>query len=285
VTGPFIHLDAAATIGIGEYWSAQPVTLPIPFEQILPGVHVGPDAGFCAVRRRRAGRIGKQLMSRIRSALGFLQKNGANILREVLINLVLPYLIYSLTETRLGEVNALIASSAPPILWSIVEFARNRRVDVLSIFVLLGIGLSLLAFFGGGSAKFLQLREKLVTAFFALLFLGSAAIGRPLIDLLAQARMRRGAPEKAAALEALREDAGFRAALTLATLVWGVGLLAVCAVNCALVFVVSIKTYLLIGGPISYGAIGLMSAWTFWYMPRVRRQVEVRLVAAASDRS
>jgi hypothetical protein len=223
--------------------------------------------------------------SRFAAALAYIRAHGMKVVLEAGANFVLPFLIYSVANEGLGAVPALMVASAPPIAWSVIGFLRERKLDALSILVLAGIALSLLAFAGGGGIKVLQLRENLVGGVIGLAFLGSAAIGRPLIDLLAQARMRRGAPEKAAALEALREDAGFRAALTLATLVWGVGLLAVCAVNCALVFVVSIKTYLLIGGPISYGAIGLMSAWTFWYMPRVRRQVEVRLVAAASDRS
>jgi hypothetical protein len=31
----------------------------------------------------------------------------------------------------LGDVHALIASSGPPIAWSLVEFARQRRVDAI----------------------------------------------------------------------------------------------------------------------------------------------------------
>ena len=90
--------------------------------------------------------------------------------REVLVNIALPFAIFSLVQPRLGDVNALIASSAPPILWSLIEFARSRRIDALSLLVLLGIGLSLLAYLGGGSVRLLQLREKLVTIVVGLSF-------------------------------------------------------------------------------------------------------------------
>jgi hypothetical protein len=83
-------------------------------------------------------------------------------------------------------VRALLASSAPPIAWSLVEFARHRRVDALSVLVAAGIVLSLLAMIGGGGPKFLQLRENLVTGIIGLVFLGSA-----LIYQLARAGMRR----------------------------------------------------------------------------------------------
>ena len=108
----------------------------------------------------------------------------------MLVNLALPYLIYTLAQPRSGDVSALMASSGPPMLWSVVEFARNRRIDALSMVVLLGMGLSLLAFLGGGSVRFLQLREKLVTAFIGVVFLGSAAIGRPLMYELVRAFWR-----------------------------------------------------------------------------------------------
>ena len=108
----------------------------------------------------------------------FHARSGPNRAAARKMLVVLPFAIFAMAEKPLGDVKALVASSAPPILWSIVEFARHRRVDALSLLVLVGIGLSLLAFIGGGGARFLQLREKLVTVIIAFVFLGSAAIGR-----------------------------------------------------------------------------------------------------------
>jgi hypothetical protein len=199
---------------------------------------------------------------------------------EVAVNFVLPFLIYSYANDRLGPVPALMAASAPPILWSVAGFVRERKVDAISILVLSGIALSLLAFAGGGGVKFLQLRENLVAGLVGLIFLGSAAIGRPLIYQLARAGMRRRASDMVAAFEALRNDGLFRRAMTAATLVWGFGLLAACAVNCALVFMLTIKTFLLVSAPIGYGAIALLTAWTFWYVPRAKRAAETRQAVA-----
>ncbi len=116
-----------------------------------------------------------------------------------------------------------MTASAPPILWAIVEFIRERKVDAISILVLGGIALSLLAFAGGGGVKVLQLRENLVAGLVGLVFLGSAAIGRPLIYQLARAGVRRRSADRGAAFEALRSDIRFRNAMTVATLVWGTG--------------------------------------------------------------
>ena len=154
---------------------------------------------------------------------------------EGFVNFAFPYLIYSWAQPRLGDVNALIASSGPPILWSVVEFGRNRRIDALSVIVLLGLGLSLVAFLGGGSVRFLQLREKLVTVIIGIVFLGSAAIGRPLMYGLVRAFLTRANDPELRRVESLRYNSGFRAAMTIMTVVWGAGLLADAAVSIVLV--------------------------------------------------
>lgn len=215
--------------------------------------------------------------------LGYVRAHGPKAALEVLVNFVLPFLIYRQASAGLGPVQALMAASAPPVLWSIITFVRERKLDAISILVLAGIVLSLLAFAGGGGVKVLQLRENLVAGLVGLVFLASAAMGRPLIYQLARAGTRRRAADKLAAFEALRGDPGFRRAMTAATLVWGLGLVATCAVTCALVFILSIQQYLLASGPTSYAALGLLTAWTFWYVPRAKRQAETRQAGPGSD--
>jgi hypothetical protein len=213
--------------------------------------------------------------------LGYLRTNGAHLLGEALINFILPYLIYSYAEAPLGEVRALLASSAPPIAWSLVEFARNRRVDALSVLVLAGIALSLLAMLGGGGAKFLQLREKLVTGAIGLAFLVSALIGKPLVYELARANMRRKSAGEAELFEALRVHAGFRRTMTVMTIVWGLGLVADVAVGVVLVLTLSIRTYLIVNPILSYGTMGALTLWTFLYGQRARRRGEARRAVLA----
>src|SRR3954453_8798544 len=147
--------------------------------------------------------------------IGCRRKNARHFLVEALVNFILPFVIYTYAEARLGDVRALLASSAPPILWSLVEFARHRRLDALSVLVVSGIALSLLAMLGGGGVRFLQLREKLVTGVIGLVFLGSALIGKPLIYELARASMRRKSEEGAQQFEALNIHAGFRRTMTM----------------------------------------------------------------------
>ena len=218
--------------------------------------------------------------SRLAKAAAYARGHGVKLGLEVLVNFILPFVIYSYGRGTLGDVQALMAASAPPILWSIAAFIRERKVDAISVLVLSGIVLSLMAFAGGGGVRFLQLRENLVTGLVGLVFLGSSAIGRPLIYQLARAGVRRRSADAVAAFEALREDLAFRRAMTAATLVWALGLLAACALNCVLVFILSIRQFLLLSSPISYAVLALLTAWTFWYVPRAKRLAEARSTGA-----
>lgn len=201
----------------------------------------------------------------------YLRANGLSLGAEILVNFVLPYVVYDRANPAFGEVGALLASSAPPLVWSFVEFARRRRVDALSLLALGGIALSLLAFAGGGSVHLLQLREKLVTALIGLVFLGSAAVGRPLIYQLARAGLARRKPSELAGFEALRDKPGFRRAMIFMTLVWGFGLIGEAALSCMLVYALSVRQYLIAGPVLGYATMGALGLWTFWYSQRRRR--------------
>ncbi|HEX4695232.1 VC0807 family protein [Sphingomonas sp.] len=220
---------------------------------------------------------------RIAGAVAWLRNNGGHVLVEALVNFILPYAIYTYAEAPLGEVKALVASSAPPTLWSLIEFARHRRIDALSVLVLSGIVLSLLAMLGGGGPQFLLLREKLVTGAIGLVFLGSALIGKPLVYELARASMRRKSEDQAQEFEALRVHAAFRRTMTVMTLVWGFGLIADVTVAVALVFTLSVREYLIVNPILGYGTMGALTLWSFLYARRARRRGEARRAAAEAE--
>jgi len=213
------------------------------------------------------------------STIGYLRNNGLHIAGEALVNFILPFAIYNYAEASLGDVRALLLSSAPPILWSLVEFARHRRLDALSLLVVSGIALSLLAMAGGGGVRFLQLREKLVTGIIGLAFLGSAIIGKPLIYELARATRARKSEQEAQQFAALQVHAGFRRTMIVMTLVWGLGLLIDVAVSVVLVFTLSIREYLLVNPILGYGTMGALGLWTFLYAKRARRRGEAAQAA------
>jgi hypothetical protein len=199
----------------------------------------------------------------------------AGALAEVLANLVLPFAIFVLGRGRFGDVPALMVASLAPLAWSLVEFVRKRRVDALSLIVLAGIVFSLVAMLGGGSVRFLQLREQVVIGLIGTVFLGSAAIDRPLIYYLARARLRRRSAEEAAGFEARRGEEVMRRTMMTLTLVWGLALVSDALVCAALVFAMPIATFLVVAPVLGYGAVAMLTVWTFWFAKRRLRRPTV----------
>ena len=231
----------------------------------------------------KAGAAEESPFAKRRRMVGtYLRANGAGLATEAAINFVLPYLIYGWAKPHWGDVNALIASSTPPIVWSLVEFARRRRVDALSILVLSGIALSLLAYVGGGGVRMLQLREKLVTGLIGAIFLGSAAIRKPLIYELIRATLARRGSGELDGFVALKNNPHFRRTMTVITLAWGFGLVGEATLAGALVFTMSVKQFLIVGPIVGNVTTGALALWTFWYSRRQRRKGEARRVAEAA---
>jgi hypothetical protein len=202
---------------------------------------------------------------------------GAGI--AILANLALPYVIYVQTKARIDRVDALLAASLPPILWGLIEFLRKYRADPLSILALAGIVLSLIGFLGAGSARLLQLRENLIAGLIGLVFLGSAAMGRPLMYHVACAVMARKSQAEAERIQGLRDRPSFRRTMTTMTLVWGFGLLVETGVACVLIFKMPIREYLIADPIIGYGTFGGLVLWSFWYGKHRRRHAAQRAAA------
>ena len=224
------------------------------------------------------------MASRLARAIEWARKNGSGVGLEILVNGVLPVLVYNLTDKQLGDVGALLASSVPPILWSIAEFVRRRRIDAIALLVLAGIVFSLLAFLGGGGAKFLQLRENLVTGLIGMVFLISAAMRRPLIFYLARASMRRNAGPQLERFESLQERPEFKRTMMTMTLVWGFVLVGRTLISAVLVFVLTIPQYLVVHPIVGYATMGGVTLWTVLYVRARQRYGDALRASEAGKR-
>lgn len=186
---------------------------------------------------------------------------------ELLANIILPWLIYVQTQPEIGRVHALMTSSLPPIAWSVIQLIRKRRVDALSMLVLGGIALSLLAFLGGGSFRMLELREHLVAAIVGLVFVGSVAVKRPLLEVVLRS-MAAGKPQ--AEVERLQNRLNDRRWLMLMTLAIGALLLIQTSAAVILVFTLPVREFLVVSPLLNYLLIALFLGTALYARHRAR---------------
>ena len=186
----------------------------------------------------------------------------------MVVNVALPWCVYWIAKPRLGEVHAIMLSAVPPMLWSIVGFIQRRTLDAVSVLVLGGIGLSLVGFALGGSPRLLLMRESLITGLIGLVFLGSVAVRRPLIEVLARAALARQAAVEGQT-EEWDESPDMHRAMTVMTIVWGCGFVAETCLRVVLVFSLPVSRALVVGPIVGYSAVGLLIGWTYLYGKRI----------------
>ena len=197
---------------------------------------------------------------------------------ELAVNFLLPWLAYRFALPHLGETGALIASAVPPIVWSLIELVRFRRVDALSVMVVAGIVLSVAAMALGGNPRMLLLRESLVSGAVGVVFLLSLPMRRPLIFYLARATVAREMEGGAERFEALwRERPALVSAMRLMTLVWGVGLTGETALRAWMALTWPIERFLVVSPFVGYGIYGALTLWTVWYRKTMPSRVEARV--------
>jgi hypothetical protein len=209
-------------------------------------------------------------MRQLRKIATVLLKIPTTAYVEILVNFVLPYFVYVKTAIIIGQVHALILSSLPPIVWTVARSVYSRKTDAVSLLVIFGIFLSLMAFIGGGSVRFVQLRQNLVIGLIGVLFLSSIVFRRPLILPLARATILRSDLGKIRALDELQANQEFRQDMTILTAVWGVGLLAETLAACILLYCMPIQEFLIVNPVVGYGAMGGLLLWSLWSVKRWR---------------
>jgi intracellular septation protein A len=200
---------------------------------------------------------------------------------DFLVNLGGPFLVYQLAAGHMSETAALMLSSAPPILWSVAQLIWSRKLDTLSLLVIAGIALSLVATLLGGSPRLLLVRESLITGIFGLIFLGSLLFPKPLMFYIVKTTVtKQGMSEEAFASR--WSIPGFRSTINLMTVVWGAGLLVEATVKIILAFTMPTGLFLVVSPIISYGIYFGLLGWSIWYGNQ-RRKAGERFAAAAEE--
>jgi intracellular septation protein A len=182
----------------------------------------------------------------------------------------------------MSETAALMLSSAPPILWSIGQLIWNRKLDVLSLLVITGIALSLIATLLGGSPRLLLVRESFITGLFGLIFLGSLLFPKPLMFHIVKTTVsKQGMSEEVFASR--WSIPGFRFTFYPMTTVWGAGLLVEATLKIILAFTMPTGLFLVVSPIISYGLYFGLLAWSIWYGNQRRKAGERLATANASN--
>ncbi|MFD1678271.1 VC0807 family protein [Alicyclobacillus fodiniaquatilis] len=195
-------------------------------------------------------------------------KWARGIVWTLFLNGVVPLILYTILKHQMSNIQALAIATAIPVLDNVWTIIKQRRVDILALFTMIGFLLELGILLIHGNAQLLLLRGAFVTGMLGITFLGSLLFPRPLIYYFA---IRFNSSEEGRnRLSSLWSNCHFRRRIRITTLVWGVALLSEALLETVLIYSISTSEFVIISPFIQYGIIGLAFTWTHWYRRKVR---------------
>ena len=201
------------------------------------------------------------------------------LLLSIILNAIIPFGIYWFVKHYLNpsEFVALCAASIFPLLYSIYEFSEHRSFDLIAIFSLLGIIVSIIGVALGGNTKILLIRESFFTAMLGVACFISLLLPRPLMFYVGRQFMTGKDPAKMAEFDARWHHPYARFVHRLITIVWGSAYVGEFIIRAILVYTLSTALVLVLS-PILLGAITIGTiAWTLAYVRHAeRRGQEIR---------
>ena len=200
------------------------------------------------------------------------------ILVSILVGGVSTYVVYVLLRPHFKEVSCLLTGSLFPAALEAVSFVRHRRLDSVSTLNLVALAISALIAVTGGSARFMLMKESLVTGAIGIGFLLSLLFRRPAQFYLGRQFVTGNLPGRVSRYNAAWEAVPYmRTVLRTTTTVWGTAFLFEVAVRVVLVFRVSTRRALALGPIIFYSTMLAVVGWSVWYVRRSKPRIEAML--------
>lgn len=211
-------------------------------------------------------------------------KIANSIIFSIVLNGLIPMVIYSLMKQHFPELTSLITATCVPLLYNLYSLLKVKKLDAFAMFMLIGFTLGILALFLGGDERIILLRESFVTGIMGILFLATLLLPKPIIYYFAIKFTAEGNPERKLIFENGWKYSYFRFAFRIMTTVWGLASICEAAIKTYLVFHLSIIAFMAASQFVFYGIIGPTIIWTIWYskhmkknMRRIKEQAEIKV--------
>lgn len=107
--------------------------------------------------------------------------------KTIVLDIAGPLVVYQVAHRAgMDQVPALLLSGIPPVIGVLLEFALKRRAEALGLFVIAGIAVGALLGLLTDDPRLYLLEGAAKTGAMALVFAGSAALGKPALFLFWQ---------------------------------------------------------------------------------------------------
>ncbi len=213
---------------------------------------------------------------------------GIPSVREHLPSLVfgagLPIGVYFLARPHVStDAQALIVAGGFSVGWIVLQFVRQRKVDVVGAIVLSGFAIGVLsATLLGGNAYVLKVRDAFFTALFGVACIVTLFThDRPALFYVSRYLSAGNDPQKVSAFDRLHELPVGRRTFRVLSVVWGIGLVVEASCRLTLADIMPTGTFLAVSPFITASVIGGLFAFTALYTRRVQAEATALVAGMA----
>jgi hypothetical protein len=200
---------------------------------------------------------------------------GMPSIREHLPSLVwgaaLPIAVYFLVRRHVqSDAQALIIAGGFSVAWIVLQFVRQRRVDLVGAIVLSGFAVGVVSStILGGNSYVLKVRDAFFTALFGIACVVTVFTHeRPAFFYLSRYVSAGNDKAKISAYNRLLEFPTGRRAFRVLSVVWGIGLVVEAGFRLMLADLLPTATFLAVSPAITGSIIGSLFAFTVVYVRR-----------------
>lgn len=200
------------------------------------------------------------------------------VLPSVLINSILPLVLYRFFMLYFSNLDALIIAITVPIFYNIYEVLKEKKVDAFGMLMLASFAMGIGCIFFGGSEKFLLLKESFVTYILGFTFLITLLFKKPLIyHFILKFEPDRDTFNETTIKELWKTNY-FRFSIKFMNLIWGLAMLTDATLKTILVFHTSVSVFLVVSNLTTYTVIGATILWTIHYRNKIRHNIKNSII-------
>lgn len=195
------------------------------------------------------------------------------VLPTLFVDVLMPVVLFDvLTARGVPAVWALAAGGLPPALNNLRSWIKSRRLEPLGIIVMTLLAIGTLTSLISGNIFFGLIKDSFLTGAFGAICLISLLASRPLMFSVLRQFFAGGDEARIAEWSGRWEQRGFRFAIRVVTIVWGVTYIAEAFLRVGLALNLPPQQVVTLSPILSFGALIVLVSWTRWYMRMVQQR-------------
>ncbi len=211
-------------------------------------------------------------------------KAFGGMLKSILINAVLPLVIYLLASPHMTTLIVFALMAVPPVLYSGYSWMRTHSIDPISIIALMLIVVAMLLALLVHDPRLFMLRDSYLAGAFGLLCLLSLPFSKPLAYYVYRWFFVR-TPEQLARLDAGWQVPYARFVRRLVTLVWGLVFVGEALLDTYLLYRLPTIQWIAIHPFLFWGTMVAAFGWAILYSRHAQPKIDASLRQMAQEQA